>query len=51
MASVALASDDRYNLPLEDLTKKKKKETTEALKAFQNDQKVLQIISYKLYYL
>lgn len=50
MASMALASDDRYNLPLEDLIKKKK-ETTEALKAFQNDQKVLQIISYKLYYL
>lgn len=50
MASVALASDDRYVLPLEDLIKKKN-ETTEALKAFQNDQKVLQIISYKLYYL
>lgn len=50
MASVALASDDRYILPLEDLIKKKN-EKIEALKAFQNDQKVLQIISYKLYYL
>lgn len=50
MASVALASDDRYDLPLEDCSKKKNK-TIEALKAFKNDQKVLQIISYKLYYL
>ena len=49
MASVALASDDRYDLPLEDHIQKKLNNIS--LKAFQNDQKVLQIISYKLYYL